>query len=77
MFRSRTEMNTSSAAGFGGRFFAAMTSHTSEIADTVVSVAAVFFRGAVSGARLCFPVLSSVPDSAAALIPCTSSAPMR
>ena len=77
MLRSRTEMNTGSAAGFGGRFFAAMTSRTSEIADTVTMVAAVFFRGGVSLVRLCFPVLSSVPDSEIALIPCTSSAPMR
>lgn len=76
MFRSGTEMNTCSAAGFGGWFTAAMTRIPMMIADTVFSVAAVFFRGAVSGVRLC-RLLPFVRIGGAPLMPCASPAPMR
>ena len=61
MLRSCTEMNTCSAAGFGGRFFAAMTPAAMSFAGTVHAVAAVFLRVAVTGVRLCFPVCSAIP----------------
>ena len=76
MFRSGTEMNTCSAAGFGGRFFAAMTPFPTAIAGTVLSVAAVFFRDVVSGVRLC-RLLPIVRIGGAPLVPCASTAPMR
>lgn len=76
MFRSGTEMNTCSAAGFGGWFTAAMTRIPMMIADTVFSVAAVFFRGAVLGVRLC-RLLPFVRIGGAPLMPCASPAPMR
>ena len=76
MLRSGTEMNTCSAAGFGGWFTAAMNHIPMMIADTVFSVAAVFFRDAVSGVRLC-RLLPIVRIGGAPLMPCASTAPMR
>ena len=76
MFRSGTEMNTCSAAGFGGWFTAAMTRIPMMIADTVFSVAAVFFRGAVSGVRPC-RLLPFARIGGAPLMLCASPAPMR
>ena len=77
MSRFSTEMNTSSAASFGGCFVAAVTSVLLMFAGIAVAVSVVFFAEAALAVRLCFGLILLVIGFCSVILSAPAKAPMR
>ena len=77
MGRSYSEMNTSSAAGFGGYFAAFAASLLLVFAGIATAVSVVFFAGNVFVVRLCLLLMLSVILAIRSVSSAPSPAPMR
>ena len=77
MSRFYPEMNTSSAAAFGGCFAAYMTSLLLVFAGIALAVSVVFFAEATVSVRLCFGILLGVIFILDVMIPSPFASPMR
>ena len=77
MSRFCSEMNSSPADTFGGRFAAYMASVLLVFAGIAVAVSVVFFAETALAVRLCFGILLGVIFIFDVMIPAPFASPMR